>query len=696
MAMSITAEEPDAAPAGLSQSGDQRMVDDARHADAVAQAPVAVDVPNPTPDKPPPQTPQKRAHLGAAPRETDFWCVIHKDTAQEDWGYALLIPKEARKLDPIDSSTSTFSAAFYGAPCWYKEGSPERDEDNVENAAHILHITVDKEAEIDSVERYNPFSGGFEPIIFTENKCSVRAKWNKPVETEDGSKLLTLALLFDECYLSDTTWYETTRNGPPYRRAGPWWEPAPRIHKSAVAPDAGTNEERNSQRDRFQRDHDGVAKSNPVVDAVHQARSTVLAMFADQFVALANSGSSKFAFAHVTDLGLVFRGPLAELENLANLQIEKNETSGATNRPLGKITVFNPVKESWFENQDPSLASARSTVGLDGVKLDWDLQFTFAARNNDDSGAMADPEQFLHHYEIVRTVEGQEFTPHAVQVKAAATLGAWHKEDDSHIVDLLAPEWQYTDDLADLAPELRRALLPSNDEAGALAGAMAWAQVFKFSESRSLSYTVTPVDIAGSRGLPKSFLVDIHRPSPPLRPAEAELRFVVKRLGANSGNAPHHSGTMPEDALAVVMGLKDTSFSAAGDPTAVNRYYVLYADPENISPSGHYGTDGLTERRLSMAVTSGDSADSRQWRLDANGFKPITDANGKVPADTFIDPLEPDHDTLVTYPYWRLLAGKTGMERVDAALSGSAAPIPKHNEGPEDFLESLWAALRQG
>ncbi|MGK5032687.1 hypothetical protein [Janthinobacterium sp. MDT1-19] len=692
MAMSITAEEPDAAPAWLARSGDERMTDDARHADAVASAPAPASLKmDPTPSAPgrpvkPPS--QARSHLGHVPRRTDFWCVMRRAAmhqgapAPEGWGYAALIPQQARLLDPAikKPAKSDFSSAFYAAPSKFLKDSPQRDE------SHPPHILVLPDAPgaalvaaLAQLQHFDSAQGKFVALNFDAGKLPVKASWNKPVKTEDGSTLLTLAQMFDECYLSDTLWHDGVVDVTPYRQSGPWQEPEARIHLRPGAPGGGNEDQKNAERDKFQRGQLSAAEGKPVDDAVHQARSTVLGMFADQFVSLADSGAADARFAHVTDIGLVFYGPVAALEQLGNLKIHRNDLAAPEKEP-GQITTLNPLS-TWFDLVDPTLAADRSARKADGIKLDWVLQVPFVAAD-----PTANPEHFLQHYEVVRTVEGQEFTPRPMLVKACATLGPWNEAERT--VSQLAPEWQLSDDLADLAPEVRRALLPANGEADALAGALSWAAQFGSSETVSLSYTVTPVDIAGSRGLPKSFLVDVPKPVPRLRPAEAELRFVVKRLGAQGGTAPHHGADMPLEALGVVMGLKDASMAKAPGHD-VERYYVLYADPENISPSGHYGTDGLTERRLGMAASAQAGADARAWRIDPASFVLVTDDNGKVPPDTFIDALEPDHDTLATYPHWALLAGSTGMERVDTALAGKPAPLP-HEQGAMDFLASLW------
>ena len=90
----------------------------------------------------------------------------------------------------------------------------------------------------------------------------------------------------------------------------------------------------------------------------------------------------------------------------------------------------------------------------------------------------------------------------------------------------------------------------------------------------------------------------------------------------------------------------------------IDRKYRLVADPEGIRPSGHYGTDGLTERRLGPPSGFGPTADEIVWLLNFHANESELDPKklerlfedmregDKVPADTDIDALEPDHDTL--------------------------------------------------
>ncbi len=683
LAMSITSEEPDAAPATVHASGDERINADAQNAQesAAPRAPRTTPTPGLKPRV-------ERSHLGITKLATNFWLVMHRATSDvnDHNAFALLLPTEA-----VAGKTQV-TGAFYAAPCTFVEGTANRDD---MEAAHVLSLPKETTAEdaaaimasLAKLQRWVAETGRFEAIVpgAIDALIAARAAWNDTVPNVENHPGLTMAHLFDECFLSDTQWQHDASKVP-YRTTTTWNEPNARVHLSSERAMTGSEHERNSQRDMAQRARAADQQADPVSEAVHQARSTILALFIEQFEALAKDGVQPvLGKAGVGSLGLLFFGPRDDLAVLKKLVITKIETD--TPGP-GAITVFNPPS-SWFEHQDPVLASDSFAVAHDGVKLNWRLETEFArVSKKTRASAQSDPEQYLHHYEILRTVEGMEFTPEPMRVKPTATIGKRTAQE----VRLIAPDWQFVDDLAGLPPDLRRALLPSNDEELALEAAKLWAALFGTRSSLQLTYTVTAFDGAGTHGLAKSFSVPIYRPAPKLRPAEAQLRFVLTGLGVPGSGEPWDRALPPTANLAVVMGLKDASREAAARSSGIERHYELIADPEDISPSGHYGTDGLTERRLGIASNFGMSADARRWRLDPTAFANVADANGKVPADTFIDALEPDHETLVTFPHWALLAGVTGLARIDATLGPRMiAPKAVHKKtGPQDFIDSLW------
>jgi hypothetical protein len=731
MAMSITADEPDAAPAVTSHTGDKRIESDAKNAEAPAMAPAPEQVVKPNPDtklKPS----QFRAQFGSAIKATDFWLVLHQAGSGDDC-YALLVPREPE--DP-EKSGKPEKSGFYAAPTFFKAKSGERREDQP-----AYHLVIPDGWVGPDIKRWDGVSE--QPVAVDAAHADITVGWSRPVQTEQpgGTQVFQLAHLFDECFLTDTAWKaDEDPTKPPYRTTlAPWCEPPVRRHKKAEANGGATGQERIAERDTVQRDRAASAAENPIVEAVHQARSTTLSMFLEQFVGLAETGLRKETYAHVSHLGLVFRGKATDLERLAELTIEKLEidTEGATVpvHKAGTITVFNG-KKTWFEQQDPVLASGRSAVAADGIKLDWKLQLAWAGKDADkDNDKDKDPEHFLHHYEIRRTIEGLEFTPRIVKVKPAATIGG---RDEHGNVTLMLPDWQFSDDLADISADLRAALLPARDETLALQAAINWATVFGDNDTVSVTYTVTPVDIAGTRGLPKSFLVDVDKPQPPIRPAEAELRFVVTAMGQGDKPDPWTSDQPPIGSLSAVIALRDPfrprdpddpkdskrDFVPDNPAIRVLRNYRLIADPESIRPSGHYGTDGLTDRRLGPPSGVGPTADELVWILNYREkdlpdnsatppfkegkrlFVDMRNKDGKIPSVTKIDALEPDHDTVAKFPLWRRLDGVTKVGTVDDVLF-QAPPVRKQQPadddtdpegtGPKDnFLKSLWRRENQG
>ncbi|WP_395698743.1 hypothetical protein [Methylocella sp.] len=701
LAMSITAEDPDDAPALAVKSGDERVRKDAERASVAAQAPDPEKVVEQPQDKS--LKPSKtRAQFGRKILGTDFHLVLRravmtpdgKGPAPADYAYALLLPREPTQND-VDADVT--SAGFYAAPTKFAANGL-RDESV---AYHVLRPTQD--LSLPNTKIWSPTGDepGFADLQFVEqpdhtlaHECRVR--WSAEVDAEQPQPGFTLAVLFDECFLTDTKWVNATT-----RVTTAWTEPAARSH-AAAAPVAGsTEQERVAARDTAQRARLASEQANPFVEAVHQARSTVLAAFVDQFVAVCENGlPQRRAKAHVSDLGLLFYGPVDELEKLETVSVEKQDYStGAPLAQTGGVRILNP-RETWFDMVDPILAAGRSTFAPDGVKLDWILQqpWSGAAVGAGEQDAPSF-EHVLHHYEILRTIEGHEFEPRMIKVKPASTIG----ECDNGKVRLILPEWQFVDDLADLSAECRRALLPVSDEAQALQAAIDWESAIK-EDRATLTYSVTPVDVAGARGLPKSFLVERNRPNVPVRPAEAELRFIVSRMG-DADAKPHTQAGRPKNApnqpaLCVMMALRDPfrSNDILKNLTvdyAVARNYLLFADPEDIRPSGHYGSDGLTDRRLGPPSGVVPSADEICWIVNfADGDTKLFDDmrdNGKLVDNPSVAWIEPDRDALEKFPMWRRLAGDVGA--VQRAGLMAVHPPSRKDASPsaDDFLDSLWS-----
>ncbi len=686
LAMSITAEEPDASPAIANKQGDKRVAVDAEYAAAVvAPPPDHVVIENPDP-KIEGKTARRRAQeakvvvpkqVGTNPKPsipaTEFWLVLRRASGSDDQGYALLIPVNAKNAS---------NASFYAAPYLTLDEMITEAGVRKVRAAHKFEPALAKP--LKDVKRFVP--GENWTVELGNDAFETRVRWDAPLSAETDT--ITLAHAFDECFLSDTEWKKKTDESGVFRITTAWGEPDACGYK-VTDPEGRTEEERVAQRDLAQRQRSTDALNAPLHEAARQARSSMLAMFLDQFSRLADGDAGDDRTAHVRDLGLVFKGPIAELERLAQFKVQKIEGGDDV---WGGVELFNR-RDTWFDIKDPVLGAGRHCIASDGIKLDWRLVLPF---DNQHELVRNDPDQYLHHYEIVRTIEGREFSPRVQRVKPAATIGG--RINGSGKVALLRPEWQYTDDLADLDHEQRTALLPT-DEENALGAAVAWAARFGNEDAITVTYSVTPVDIAGSRGLPKSFLVEVQRPQAPVRPAEAELRFVVNGLG-KMRRAPGNDITeqvegyaddkTPDHRLGVVLMLRDRSFSKESKDVGgctVTRSYVLIADPEDILPSGHYGTDGLTERRLAPQTGAGPvSADALQWWIKTKDFIDVTKPSQEAAAA-----LEPDPEVRASFPYWRRLAGLTQISTLDKALQLTAelGLIPPFQH-TQDFITSLW------
>ncbi|HWJ41088.1 MAG TPA: hypothetical protein VNT29_08135 [Candidatus Limnocylindrales bacterium] len=465
-------------------------------------------------------------------------------------------------------------------------------------------------------------------------------RWNAPIAVPDGdAKTFTLALFFDECYLADTDWTKDA-NGRPVRNAKKWQEPAARVHRMGD-PLGGSREERNRQRDQNQKARAALTVVAPLDERVFQARSTMLTMFLDQFLALAAKGTrdqEKFGDvhqAHVSDLGLVVYGPTAELEKLDGASIRKNDTSSAE---AGTVTIFNP-RNTWFDVQDPVLANDRFVIEPDGIKLDWRLSVANAGDTK------TDPDHFIENYEVIRTIEGSELTPCVTLVKPVGTQG--RTEGSTVVID--PAECQFLDTLGNdtgVTPSMRRALLPTIGEEEGIEAAQAWIKAFGTDEEVIVTYSVTPIDTAGVRGLPRSFVVGVPRPLATIHPAIGEIRAVQKPSDDTKTNGRQENDQPPPD-LELYLAINDQAWSdnapafvtIGNDKFDVDRIYRLVIDPEDLEPAGHYGSDGATSRvRGPGAWAPKKTADERTFDINRKstiGFD-----------DPAIQQIEPEAKTL--------------------------------------------------
>lgn len=658
MAMSITADEPDAAPAAAIADGDTRVNTTARQEERGAQP--AAPLPAPLPPSQEGLKPGKSyAGKGRKIEATNFWMVLHAAdppaagaVPNKAYAYALLVPRERERDDT--------ASGFYASPWPSKPSAPP-----VQRTSYSLTANAMLAPGCVRIDH----AGVAVPIADT---MAFDTRWTSLIPVDTTGVTFSLDQLFDECFLTDTVW-EKPGNGPQVRHSTDRQEPEkPRSFKFLPSTPGSRNDvKRAADLGEAQREHAADAASYPCDDRAYQARSTVMTLFLDQFVAFAKSGSRvSLEDAHVLDLGLVFYGPVDELERLAaTLKVTKQDQADLT--ATGEVKVLNG-NDTWFDKVDPVFAQSRRGMGPNGLGLGWDLSLPFAHRGG------PDPDHFLHHYEIKRTVEGYE--PRVVNVKPAATIGRL----DGAQIELHRAEWQYVDDFSDLPAAWRRALLPSSNESDALASAQAWIGL-GLDDDVTLTYTVTPVDIAGTHGLPKSFLHTVERPVPPIRAAKAEIRVVQTLVGDKEAEAPlrrQHTAERPAD-ISVWFALDDPAWDTESPNPKVRRSYELIIEQETVLPAGAYAAGGATDRVGGLG-SAGAHASPHRFIVGHEQLKAVRlNAQGD-PTDTFsekiVTDLEGDTKTLEGLKRWGLLADNASPT-TQPLLPGRGAKL----------LDTLWS-----
>jgi hypothetical protein len=664
MAMSITADEPDTPPALATKLGDQRIDASAKVEEQKAQPmhrPEVVSRPADSGLKPSKTYP---SGAGRPIDRTNFWLVLHEARPPETdaivgstYAYALLVPRDVE-----DKDENQPGGAFYASPL----------------CDHDVGLGFSYQLQFSDIDGL----AGTSRIDFHGNKVAidaalqrVQARWYSKIPVDTEGVEFRLDQLFDECFLTDTEW-EKVKDGQPRRlslrrqepkRARSYTRDSKATHKNEAT--------RAADREQAQRQQAADAAQYPSDDRAYQARSTVMSMFLDQFESFAKTGKRPAPDeAHVLDLGLVFYGPVEQLETLATrLEVLKHDQ---TQPKPGNVKVLNP-SSGWFYRQDPTFTHARTQIGSNGLCMDWDLSLPWREDYH------PDPDQFLLYYEICRTIEGRGYEPRLVQVKPAATMG--QSEDSGALtkVCLHPADWQYSDDFADLPADWRRALLPTSNESDALLAARAWVAL-QLSDDVTITYAVTPVDIAGTRGLSKSFVHTVERPSPPVRAAEAEIRVVQTLVSDADVNADERENGLrrqqtvnaPDD-IEVYIAMRDPAWTKTPQIQGhtVKRFYTLVIEQERVLPAGSYASGGATDKVRGLGSAGAEAAsDSMRFEFQFGDLtlvrlEPTTANEEKILARVL--GLEPDKDTLKRLDLWgALVTGDRGWKSVLGAAKG--------------------------
>ena len=653
LTLSLTAEEPAPAPVLAASSGDQQLQDH-----AAAQPPTAAQRPAAS-QATRASSPSRIAASSNQPLlpATDFWLVFcnasvapraidSQPLAGGEYAYALLVPKEG----------VTGKGSFYSSPVAFPHSvpAPAAPPPQVPTADQTLIPGIN--ANLPELWFYEASTNKFR--MAPPRSYVAATQWQTPLSVDkDSSNLFCLCHAFDTCFLTDAA--PGSQPGQPPGLI--YSEPTGLAHVQTT--DLSETESQRNQKRLQQQKLRALAADNPSEKA-YKCRSVTMQLFLDQFVTLAQNGSRTDApvqaggatqwLAHVGDLGLLFYGKVSELEKLTDCQVLKKDSDP---KNKGGIALLNP-RGTWFDKIDPVLANTRTAIEPDGIKIDWQLQL----------GLPEEAEHYLHHYEVVRTSNREEITPVTVLAKGAATRG----EVTNGKINLQAPDWQMVDSLDNdlaLPTGYREALLPTKAVTDAAASAIAWVTAFNADTFVVFTYTVTPVDIAGVRGIPKSFVVKIERPQPVIRPALGQLYI------QQTWTYPQTETTNASDEIAlsptIYLATCDDAWDAntqVSDKYRAERSYNLILLSEELEPSGHYGNNGATARSVSPAL----SAALQQ----AQGIAiPLDYASTNTVSEDDKIRIEPDEETRRKFPRWgRLTIQQNAQDPISQIFNIPAGP----------------------
>lgn len=197
----------------------------------------------------------------------------------------------------------------------------------------------------------------------------------------------------------------------------------------------------------------------------------------------------------------------------------------------GEVALFNPL-DRMFINANPQLTDNRVWPEPAGIKLDWDLE-PFWAR--EDADPLNDPEYHLHHYVMNRYI-ALENGEHIAQRRWTSKRAASCPDSADGSLNSERPlDFQALDDLSDLPPDLKAAILASRNQPpqGKAGRDQFEAWLARFGDKAiELVYTILPVDNAGTSNslVPESLELRVDPPDPPTPSGFlfAKVRFIYR------------------------------------------------------------------------------------------------------------------------------------------------------------------------
>lgn len=473
-----------------------------------------------------------------------------------EWVYLTFIPLEAR-----DENKSSFYAAPHST-----------ETTQVDHCVNFAPLKVTGDTDI------YQWDSGWKAVPATATaNIATSVCWKAELQYEESTETrgaggatpaedrATLRELFFACFRTEDTSASPTT---------PYFEPKNRpvaTGKPERLPKADPTEAHLKQQQRYA----AAISVDPADRRCHEARDFLLHKFITDLFGYA-ADPAELKFVHVLHVGLTFLVQRRLIEDWTDAPIG-SITKRPLNTPAGipaphdgtwassaPCRIFNPPKLT-FEAERPSFDSKHIKTSDGKVQLDWELKWS----------RPEEIEHFLQYYEIRRWVDlpSGEAESDPIRVKRA---DADYQVDGKRLI--IRGEWQFTDEFEDLTPNQKKELLESGNEA-------------------VVRYSITPVCVSNKSGRPWSDVVIRFGGWPALEaPREARAQLTID---------PEPAATHPL-AIKIEMFVEDTPIQGGV------RGWRLILRPQDIIPSGQYGSDAETQRSLggwlanSREVQSGD------------------------------------------------------------------------------------------
>lgn len=497
--------------------------------------------------------------------------------APSNWVYVTFLPHEVFGGKGAAPAKSSFYAAprYDGASCDHKLRLPV--------AAVGQNIFIFEDGQWNAVTLGAQLATGIDwDALLSYTQTTEGQAGGVPV---DKSGDVDLTKLFFAAFRTDSP------NSKDAAAAQNYGEPHPR---PAVDPDGEAGGSTQDQYERQEQGYSGHIQQDPADRRCHEARDFLLQMFISDLFQLANDGVVPKS-AHVARLGLTLlvRKEVAQMICDARDETVVSKRVGVADfLESAHCAVFNPPTLR-FSVQAPRFEAIRQKFDGDKVLLDWNLEWNH----------VVDAEHFVQHYEVKRwieTADGLLGDAPPRTVKRADKVR--HDAQGSRRIVERCP-WQFSDEFDDLSPQLR-------------------SKLFDPASGASVRYTVVPVCVSGTRGVPCSdFILErIGQPQvaalrraaavlvlDPSDPAKADLRVLLAAGEADSGYKPEELA------------------------------WRLVLRSEAILPAGQYGTDAETQRALGASIGAGRF-------LRPNELTVTIPANGLAvfPVSGPVDPKDPN------------------------------------------------------